>query len=146
VKRIIFMPTDLSQVSLVLVEQTLADAGNDELLIVLTLCLFQTDSITEILFYDKDEFIESLESRKFNRALRVLRNQYPDVNVKFNWEVFSGLNQAAFNNFIIGNQISEAVLPEHYFPLTNAARNFDPTAYVRRSRLKVTQYPVQLAA
>lgn len=140
------MPTDLSQVSLDLVEQTLRDAGNDELVIVLTLCLFQTDSITELLFYDKDEFIASLESIKFNRALRVLRNQYPDVKVKFNWEVFSGLNQAAFNSFVIGNQINEAVIPEYYFPLTNAARNFDPTPYLRKSGLKVTHYPVQLAA
>ncbi|MGZ8946320.1 MAG: hypothetical protein ACXW1W_12950, partial [Methylococcaceae bacterium] len=122
------------------------DAGNDELVIVLTLCLFQTDSITELLFYDKDEFIASLGSRKFNQTLRALRNKYPDANAKFNWEVFNGLNQAAFNSFVIGNQINEAVIPEHYFPLTNLARNFDPTRYLRRSRLKVTLYPVQLAA
>ena len=140
------MPTDLSQVSLVLIEQTLGAAGNDELLIVLTFCLYQTDSITELLFYDKDEFITSLGSRTFKTALQSHRNKYPDVNVKFNWEVFHGLNQAAFNTFIIGNQINEAVIPEHYFPLTYSARHFDPTPYLRKSELKVTQYFVQLAA
>jgi hypothetical protein len=142
----IFMPTDLSQVSLDLVEQTLRDAGNDELVIVLTLCVFQSDSITELLFYDNDEFIASLGSRQFKNDLRAIRTKYSDVNVKFNWEVFSGLNQAAFNSFVIGNQLNEAVLPEHYFPLTNATRNFDPTPYLRKSGLKVTHYPVQLAA
>ncbi|CAG7856305.1 hypothetical protein MCAMS1_00736 [biofilm metagenome] len=144
--RNIFMPTDFSQASLDLIEQTLADAGNDELMIVLTLCMFQTDSISELLFYDKDEFIASLESRKFNKSLRMLRNKYPDANAKFTWEVFTGLNLAAFNNFVIGNKINEAVVPENYFPLTNTARNFDPTSYLRRSRLKVTRYPVQLVA
>lgn len=147
VKRIIFMPTDLSLASLHLIEQTLADAGNDELYIVLTLCWLQTDSISELLCYDKDEFIASLVgSRNFNNALGVVRNSYPDVNVQFNWEVFSGLNLSAFNNFVMGNQINEAVIPEHYFPLTNSARNFDPTPYLRKSGLKITHYAVQLAA
>jgi hypothetical protein len=113
---------------------------------VLTFCLYQTDSITELLFYDKDEFITSLGSRTFKTALQSHRNKYPDVNVKFNWEVFHGLNQEAFNTFIIGNQINEAVIPEHYFPLTYSARHFDPTPYLRKSELKVTQYSVQLAA
>jgi hypothetical protein len=140
------MPTDLSQASLDLIEQTLATAGNDELVIVLTLCLFQTDSISELLYYDKDEVIASLGSREFNNALRVVRNKYTDVKVEFNWEVFSGLNQAAFNTFIFGNQLNEAVIPECYFPLTNATRNFDPTSYLRRSRLKITQFPIQFAA
>jgi hypothetical protein len=114
--------------------------------IVLTFCLFQTDSITELLFYDKDELIASLGSRKFNRDLRVLRNKYPVVNVKINWEVFSGWNQAAFSTFVMGNQISEAVLPESYFPLRRTSRNFDPTPYLRKSGLKVNYYSVQLAA
>lgn len=146
VKRIIFMPTDLSQASLDLIEQTLAAAGNCELVIVLTLCQFQTDSISELLYYDKDEFIASLGGRTFKNALRVLRSKYPDANVKFNWEVFYGLNQAAFNTFITGNRINEAVIPEHYFPLTYSARHFDPTPYVRKSGLKITQHSVQLAA
>jgi len=92
-----------------------------------------------LLFFDKDELFQSLKSSQFNAAFRQLQTQYTHVKVEFRWEIFTGLNQAAFNNFILGNQINEAVIPQPYFQLTHTKRNFDPTPYVRRSRLPVAE-------
>lgn len=137
-KRTIFIPIDFSEASLGLVEHALLLAGDDQIEIVLTHCFFLTDSIVELLFFDKDELFQSLKSSQFNAAFRALRKNYSQVKVEFRWEIFTGLNLAAFKNFISGNQITEAVIPQPYFQLTRATRNFDPTPYVSRSRLPVT--------
>lgn len=136
-KRTIFIPTDFSEASLDLVDRTLSLAGDDEIEIVLTHCFFLTDSIVELLFFDKDELFQSLKTSRFNVAFRVLRNKYSRVKVEFRWEIFTGFTQAAFGNFVSGNRITEAVIPQPYFKLTRASGNFDPTPYVRRSRLPV---------
>lgn len=137
-KRTIFIPTDFSEASLGLVAHTLLLAGDDEIEIVLTHCFYLTDSIVELLFFDKDELFQSLKTRQFNAAFRALRKKHEQVKVEFRWEIFTGFTQAAFRNFISGNRISEAVIPQPYFQLTRASGNFDPTHYVRRSRLPVT--------
>jgi len=137
-KRTIFIPTDFSEASLNLVEHTLLQASEDEIEIVLTHCFYLTTSITELLFFDKDELFHSLKSHHFNAALKTLRQKYQQVKVEFRWEIFTGFTQAAFRNFISGNRITEAVIPQRYFRLTRALGNFDPTPYVRRSRLPVT--------
>jgi len=123
------------------VEYALQHAANDEIEIVLTHCMFLTDSISELLYFDKDEIINSLRNPTFNAAFRALRVRFKHVQVNFRWEIFTGLTQSAFNRFILGNQINEAVLPQAYFPLTRVARNFDPTPYVRGSCLAVTVIP-----
>jgi len=137
-KRTIFIPTDFSEASLNLVEHTLLQASEDEIEIVLTHCFYLTTSITELLFFDKDELFHSLKSHHFNAALKTLRQKYQQVKVEFRWEIFTGFTQAAFRNFISGNRITEAVIPHPYFLLTRTLGNFDPTPYVRRSRLPVT--------
>lgn len=137
-KRTIFIPIDFSKASLGVVEHALLLAGDDEIEIVLTHCFFLTNSIVELLFFDKDELFHSLKSSQFNAAFRVLRKKYSQVKVVFRWEIFTGFTQAAFRNFISGNRITEAVIPQPYFKLTRASGNFDPTPYVRRSRLPVT--------
>lgn len=137
-KRTIFIPTDFSEASLGLVAHTLLLAGDDEIEIVLTHCFFLSDSIVELLFFDKEELFKSLKSTQFDNAFRALRNKHSRAKVKFRWEIFTGFNLAAFKNFVSGNRITEAVMPQPYFPLTDTTGNFDPTPYVRRSRLPVT--------
>jgi hypothetical protein len=138
VKRTIFIPTDFSEESLRVVEHALLLAGDDEIEIVLTHCFFLTNSIVELLFFDKNELFDSLRRNQFNTAFRVLRKKYSEVKVEFRWEIFTGFTLAAFRNFISGNQITEAVIPQPYFKLTRASGNFDPSPYVHRSRLPVT--------
>jgi hypothetical protein len=137
-KRTIFIPIDFSEASLSLVEHTLVLAGEDEIEIVLTHCFCLTDSIVELLFFDKDELFQSVKSNQFNAAFEALCNAYSQVKVQFRWEIFTGFTLAAFKNFISGNRITEAVIPQPYFKLSRASGNFDPTPYVRRSRLPVT--------
>jgi len=137
-KRTIFIPTDFSEASLNLVEHTLVQASEDEIEIVLTHCFYLTTSITELLFFDKDELFKSVKSNQFNASFEALCKAYSQIQVQFRWEVFTGFTQAAFRNFISGHRITEAVMPQPYFRLTRTLGNFDPTPYVRRSRLPVT--------
>lgn len=139
--RTVFIPTDFSQASLRLVEHTLLSAINDQIEIVLTHSMFLSNSIVELLFFDKDVIFQSLRSDQFDKTFMALCDCYSQVEAEFRWEIFTGLNQAAFNNFISGNQINEAVIPRPYFRISRKSANFDPTPYVRRSKLPITEIP-----
>lgn len=145
-KQTIFIPTDFSTASLSLVEYALERAGDDEIEIVMTHCMFLTDSITELLFFDKDEIINSLIKPTFKTAFKTLCLRYQHVKVSFRWELFTGHNQSAFNNFIEGNQINEALIPQQYVRLNLMANCFDPRPYVRGSSLPITECPVFASA
>lgn len=142
-KRTILIPTDFSEESLSLVAHVIANAGDHQLDIVLTHCMFLPDSEDiDMRFFSKKELIQSLQSHEFKKACRSIRNQNANRNALIRTDIFTGLNQTAFNNFIEGNEIEEAVIPKPYKPTMNQKRSFDPTPFIRKSRLKITEVEI----
>lgn len=142
-KRTILIPTDFSAASLNLVAHVIANAGDHQLDIVLTHCLFLPDSEDiDMRFFSKKELIQSLRNSEFTKACRSMRAQIANGEVLIRTDLFTGLNQAAFNNFIEGNQIDEAVIPKSYQPFLSQKRSFDPTPFIRNSRLKITEVEI----
>ena len=140
--RTILIPTDFSPGSLDLVKQTIDSSNDDTLHFVLTHCLFLPDEPFELLYFSKTEWIRSLKSAEFNRACRAIRERYPVEKMQITTELFTGLNQAAFNHFIDANQIDEAVIPKQYKPALNLKSSFNPLPFIRKSRLKITEISV----
>ncbi|MCD2448988.1 hypothetical protein GO003_001075 [Methylicorpusculum oleiharenae] len=140
--RTILIPTDFSVGSLNLVKQTIDSSNNNTLHFVLTHCLFLPDEPGELLYFSKTELIRSLKSREFNRACKTIRERYPAEKMRITSELFTGLNQTAFNHFIDANQIDEAVIPKQYQPTLNLKSSFNPLPFIRKSRLKITEITV----
>lgn len=138
-KKNILVPTDFSEASLSLVEHAIANTENDELHFVLTYCMFLPDSPIDQLFFSKIELFQSLKSPEFKRMCRAIRDRNSNRKIVLITELFTGLNQAAFNNFIDGNEIDEAVIPSRYQPRLNLKRSFNPIPFIRKSRLKITE-------
>jgi hypothetical protein len=138
-KRTILIPTDFSASSLDLADHVIATAGEDQLVIVLTHCTLLPDSITELLFFSKEELIGSLRNPEFNKTYKAMLDRHTDKNVTVGIDLFTGWNQSAFNLFLEGNQIEEAVIPRPYNPTLNRERSFDPIPFVRKSPLKITE-------
>ncbi len=142
-KRTILVPTDFSEESLGLVEHIIANAGNDQVDIVLTHCMFLSDSIMELLFFSKIELLHSLKSPEFKKACRAIHRRCSKTNILIRTELFTGFTQAAFDHFIEGNQINEAVIPNRYNPRLNLSRSFNPIPFIRKSRLKITEVAIE---
>jgi hypothetical protein len=138
-KRTILIPTDFSTASLDLAEHVIANAGKDPLDIVLTHCTLLPDSISELLFFSKEELIRSLRTPEFNKAYRAMLNRHPNKPVAIVTDLFTGWNQSAFNLFLEGNRIEEAVIPKPYTPTLNLERSFDPIPFIHKSALKITE-------
>lgn len=138
-KRTILIPTDFSMESLNLVKHTLSNAEDDKFHFVLTHCRFLSDCPIDLLYFSKTELLQSLKTPEFKRACKALRQSYSADKVLIKTELFTGLNQAAFNAFIDGNQIDEAVIPKRYNPRLNRQTSFNPIPFIRKSRLKITE-------
>lgn len=143
-KRTILIPTDFSVESLNLVKHTINKAHDEKLHFVLTHCMFLSDCPIDLLYFSKTELIKSLKNPEFKKACKTLRNRYSTDKVLIRSDLFTGLNQAAFNHFIDGNDIDEAIIPKHYNPRLNRQKSFNPIPFIRKSRLKITE--VSLAA
>lgn len=129
----ILVPTDYSIRSLHILKHALARDHTDSLHIVFFTGVRLHDSITELLFFSRRDIIANLTTNEFREACQIIRNKYSTRIASLRFEIFTGLTQAAFENFLQGNGITEVFIPEkrlHY-----SGRCFDATSYLQKCAL-----------
>jgi hypothetical protein len=132
-KKTILIPTDFSIESLMPVKQAALTNHDSQIEIILMYCCFSTNSITDLLFYSPDNIIEQDVSFEFKEACQILENTYRS-RIKLSIEVFHGHNNSAFENFVAGKQITEAIILNNYtYKLTK--NTFNPVPYIKKSGL-----------
>lgn len=132
-KKTILIPTDFSIESLMPVKHAVLSNPDSELEIILMYSCFSSDSITDLLFYSAESIINKASSFEFKEACVILENTYSKIT-KLSVDVFHGLNVSAFENFVKGNKITEAVfLKDYKYKLPKNA--FDPIPYIKKSQL-----------
>lgn len=132
-KRVILIPTDFSIESLNLFKYA-AQHAQEPLNIVLVHGLHLSDSIFDLLFKTRSESIEKLSNPDFEDACRILHNKYVSRINSFRIEIFSGVTQCAFQNFLEGNRITEILIPKSY-QLRLTGKSFDLLPYLKSSTL-----------
>jgi hypothetical protein len=132
--RTILIPTDFSISSLNLVRYAIERNPDDTLNIVFVTGISLSESITDLLFFSKKEIIENLENNDFREACQIIRNRYQSVISSMRTALFTGFTQAAFSNFLEGNQIDEIYLPQNN-NLEYKGRTFNPVPFMERSNL-----------
>jgi hypothetical protein len=131
----ILIPTDFSIESLIMIKKAVQLNPAEEVQIVLMYCsLLPGNSITDLLFYTPDKIITKQMGKEFQEALSILLNKYTSEIVQVYIEVFHGTTHSAFDNFIKGNRITEALIPKNY-QLNTAGNSFDPIPYILKSGL-----------
>ncbi|GAB4258197.1 MAG: hypothetical protein Kow0065_07800 [Methylomicrobium sp.] len=138
-KRTILIPTDFSSESLDMIEHVIEQDATAEFHFVLTHCCFMSDCPINLLYFSKTELVQSLKTPEYIKKCNTLRRRYADRKITITTEIFTGLNQAAFANFIDGNRIDEAVIPKRYAPRLNLDNSFNPLPFIKKSRLKITE-------
>ncbi|HCZ35880.1 MAG TPA: hypothetical protein DHV26_08130 [Cytophagales bacterium] len=132
-KRTILIPTDFSIESLNLFKYA-AQQAQEPLNIVLVHGQHLSDSIFDLLFRTRKDSVSKLSNPDFEDACRILRNKYASRINSFRIEIFSGVTQSAFQNFLEGNRITEILIPKTY-KLQVSGKSFDVLPYLRASSL-----------
>lgn len=138
-KKTVLLPTDFSIESLKLLREAINSVEIGSINIVFLHCIHLSDSIFDLLFFSKKEMIESLMSKDFNDACKIIRNKYTSKINSARVEIFTGTTQQAFNNFLEGNRVDEIIIPKnHAFKLVNR-KSFNPDSYIKNSGLPTTE-------
>ena len=134
VKRIL-IPTDFTIESLNTLKYALQDNPIFKLEVNLLYAEFLTDSITELLFYSKNQIIKSRITEGFETALSVLENHFKEI-VSIRFELLHVNKADAVFQLLKINKIDEIYLPKSYsFVFRDKAFNPIPL-------LKTTTYPL----
>lgn len=138
-KKTILIPTDFSIESLRLLRAAVQSVENGSIHVVFLHCVYQQDSIIDLLFFSKQSLVDSLTNEDFKDACRIIRNKYSTAIHSIRTEIFSGTTHAAFQNFLEGNRIDEVLIPKNYTLQQTSKFSFDPLPYIRKCKLPTVE-------
>lgn len=129
----ILIQTDFRAESLILIKTAIQNNPDKKLDIVLVHGVEMTDSITELLFFSKFKLLKKISNDAFDGGLADIRNDYAANINSLRVELFTGFNQAAFNNFLEANRISQIFLANEYAFKSNYKHSKDLTSFINKS-------------
>ncbi|MCW5906797.1 MAG: hypothetical protein KIS94_02975 [Chitinophagales bacterium] len=134
----ILIPTDFSVSSLNVLKTVLgSNLHGEKYDIILLHGIRMNDSISDLLFFSKNNLLRSVSNPEFDHALMVLKNKYASSIQNIRSDVFTGYNQSAFNSYLEANRIDEAYVSENYCHAKAGKQSFDVSPYILKSNLKV---------
>ena len=136
-KKTVLIPTDFTIQSLNILKTFLSQNPNNQYNIVLVHGLNIGDSIRDLLFFSKNKQIQELSNDAFIEAFEVIKNKFDSQINSLKIDFFTGSNQAAFNNFIEGNQINQ-IIDSNYKLIFSTRKSFDFTRYFNKVKVEIT--------
>jgi hypothetical protein len=136
----ILIPTDFSIQSLNVLKSALSDLNEgDKVDILMVHGMYNSTNITSLLFFSRKEILDSVASDSFREACQIIKSKYSSKINSMREEIFTGFTQSAFENFVEGNRIDEAVIARNYQMQLENKKSFDVTPFIRRSNVKVKE-------
>ncbi len=135
----ILIPTDLTIESLNLLSYAVRHEDGSPLDIILLNGYRSSDSIIDLLFFNKENEREQLVSKEFREAYEILKNRNASRVNGITIEFFSGFNKAAMRNLLEARLVNKIYLPANYKMRELHARSFDLTPLLRGHQIPVTE-------
>lgn len=129
----ILIPTDFSVESLNLVKQALHDHSDQRMNILLVHGVDTSYSVTDLLFFSKSVIYKELATKEFEEACDLLRSHYSKEINSLRFDLFTGLTQNAFNNFLEANNVFKTYLPEDYSFVHSKRMSTDLLRFIKRN-------------
>jgi len=129
------IPTDFSIESLNLFKAAVQPGSTGQVHIVFLHAVYGSNSVMDLLFNSQRKIHESLITENFRNGCTIIRNKFSSSIATDRIEFFSGTTQAAFRNFLEGNNITEIFIPKNYKFKKASSLSFDPMPMIRRSHL-----------
>ena len=134
----ILIPTDFKIESLNTLKYSLEERKQEKSSVILMYSAYNSDSITDLLFYNPTKIVEALVSSNFNDAINIIKNTYETSIHSFKIELFHGLNLNAFLNFYESHGIDLVYLPKDYC-LNPYKNGFDPIPLIKKSKVQYSE-------
>jgi hypothetical protein len=134
----ILIPTDFKIESLNTLKYSLEERKQEKSSVILMYSAYNSDSITDLLFYNPTKIVEALVSSNFNDAINIIKNTYETSIHSFKIELFHGLNLNAFLNFYESHGIDLVYLPKDYC-LKPYKNGFDPIPLIKKSKVQYSE-------
>jgi hypothetical protein len=131
----VLIPTDFKIESLNTLKYCLEERKHEKSSVILMYSAYNSDSITELLFYNPAKIVEGLVSTNFKDAINIIKNTYESSIHSFKIELFHGLNRNAFLNFYEAHKIDLVYLPKEY-RLKLYENGFDPIPLIKKSKVQ----------
>jgi hypothetical protein len=131
----ILIPIDFRIESLNTLKYALEERKQEKSSVILMYSTFNSDSITELLFYNPAKIIQALVSSHFNDGINIIKNTYESSLHSLTIELFHGLNRNAFLNFYEAHGIDLVYLPKDYCLKPNK-NGFDPIPLIKKSKVQ----------
>lgn len=141
-KKTVLIPTDFTIQSLNILKTFLNQNPHNQYNIVLAHGLNIGDSIRDLLFFSKNKQVQDLSNDAFIEAFEVIKNKFGSQINSIKIDFFTGINQAAFNNFIEGNQIYQVVDSNYKMTFSNR-KSFDFSRYFNKCNAEITKIEIQ---
>jgi len=133
--RTILIPTDFSLESLNLFKAAAQSGVTERVHIVFFHSAYLSDSIMDLLFAPPQKTNRLLITENFRHGCTIIRNKFASSISSDRIEFFSGNTQAAFQNFLEGNGITEIFIPKNYTFKQVSTRSFDPMPLILKCNL-----------
>ena len=134
----ILIPTDFKIESLNTLKYSLEERKQEKSSVILMYSAYNSDSITDLLFYNPTKIVEALVNSNFNDAINIIKNTYETSIHSFKIELFHGLNLNAFINFYESHGIDLVYLPKDYC-LKPYKNGFDPIPLIKKSKVQYSE-------
>ena len=134
----ILIPTDFKIESLNTLKYSLEERKQEKSSVILMYSAYNSDSITDLLFYNPTKVVEALVNSNFNDAINIIKNTYETSIHSFKIELFHGLNLNAFLNFYESHGIDLVYLPKDYC-LKPYKNGFDPIPLIKKSKVQYSE-------
>lgn len=133
----ILIPTDLRIASLNTLKFVLEQEQETAPEVILMYAEYLSDSITELLFYSPEKFLQVRMSQTFEEALEILKNRFGHQMSNISIRPFHGRNASAMRQFVQANGISQVFIPQTY-RLQCRGRAFDPVPLLKKTGIPLT--------
>lgn len=138
----ILVPSDFTVDSLTILKNALENHPHEKLDILLVHGVSLSNSITDLLFFNKHQFISSLENKEFCEARDIIKNKFASNINSIVSDVFIGYTKNAFHNYVEANAVSEAYIPVNYKLKKTTKRSLDIIPFIKKTM--PTVYEVNL--
>lgn len=137
----ILIPTDFTVKSLNVLKKVLEDNSKKEpLKIFLVHGHHNSTSITDMLFFSKNQEIRSLSSQPFLDACEVLKNKFPNQISFLILDIFSGYYQSNFNDYLKINKIDQIYICDNIKQTFKSKRSFNLNPFIEKSKFENIVY------
>ncbi|MCH5600239.1 adenine nucleotide alpha hydrolase family protein [Niabella ginsengisoli] len=129
----ILIPTDFSQASFRLAEQTVKTLDK-EVNIILFHIYDMPNGISDLI--RKDPPYAQMMNDSFRQNCKYLKYKYPDLIKKICFKYLTGNTQAVFNNFTEANEIDMIVCPDNYVFTKNHKTSINPVPFFKKVKYR----------